>query len=274
MESSPASQKLPSRSSGPTAAVHVKCCFCESAPAAVMVQLPSSRKRPRAEPKPYCLLHYYTTQAVRAKNVSVMDQEEVENQLSGGMQQLFAQAFTELQQEISETSARAFSAHSSDPLAVLHDLRGKPKKRPATVKKKQQHPDGGFLRSVPLPERLLQTQQRQHDLQAQQLEQIKQHSVSGNPYKRRKSSRKSIWNLAMEQPTGNSSIPTFDPNATTTTAGISCSCGSTKVTSAGNITQRNSELTKGETWGNKDRSDAFVTRYQCESCGKVWNEEE
>lgn len=53
-----------------------------------------------------------------------------------------------------------------------------------------------------------------------------------------------------------------------------CSCGSRDVQSFGNITSRNQDTSKGETWGMKDRGGEIVARYQCSECGKTWMEEE
>jgi hypothetical protein len=53
----------------------------------------------------------------------------------------------------------------------------------------------------------------------------------------------------------------------------SCSCGSSNVRSMGNTTSRNQDLKKGETWGMKDRGEEVMFRYQCNGCGKMWNEE-
>jgi hypothetical protein len=156
-----------------------QCSFCRNAPAAVLVQPtppPSSARRSHLKPppaQPFCVLHYYTTSAVRANpaGVTILDQTVVDEQLVP-MQELFAEAFVQLQQEISEQSARAFEAHANDPLAVLHDLNKKRRKKPppaagtASKKTSNDKNQGGFLRDVPLPERLLRTQQQQAKLQA------------------------------------------------------------------------------------------------------------
>mmetsp|Transcript_10059 Transcript_10059/g.15511 ORF Transcript_10059/g.15511 Transcript_10059/m.15511 type:complete len:289 (+) Transcript_10059:159-1025(+) len=255
------------------------CSFCNNTPAALLVQMPSSRKRKEA-PLPYCLLHYYTTRAVRVdtSSVSVLNQDQVDFQLENGMQELFAEAFTELQQELGEESARSFHAHKADPLAVLMDIRGKPKKRPQAPAALKTHEPankdaaGGFFHSTKLPERLLRNQEHQQLVQAQQVARVQEGNSTGNPYKRRKPAKMSIWNMAMnkEVKSNNNS----GKAAGISESDITCSCGSKSVVVFGNITGRNTDMTKGETWGNKERSDTLITRYQCSSCGKIWNVED
>jgi len=123
--------------------------------------------------------------------------------------------------------------------------------------------------------------------------------VQPNPYKRRKPNRSSIWNLALEgqqqqqqhSSAGNSGRSNAGGGGATTTQKptkqrtpwddiersmrptTKCSCGSTDVGTDCNITGRNNDMAKGETWGNKNRSDVVV-RYSCGRCGKTWNEEE
>ncbi len=56
------------------------------------------------------------------------------------MQQLFAEAFVEIQQELAHESASAFQK-TSDPLAIVSQLRGRPKKAPP----KEEKNGGGFI---------------------------------------------------------------------------------------------------------------------------------
>ena len=137
--------------------------------------------------------------------------------------------------------------------------------------------DGGFLRSVPLPAKILKTQQEQARLQREQIERMNQAaaaatkvSESSNVYKRRKSSRQSIWNLAMD-PSKVAEAETSDKLEVYIPA---CTCGSKNVEAVGNITSRNQDLKKGETWGMKDRGEDVVGRYRCNQCGRMWNEVE
>jgi transposase-like protein len=286
------------------------CCFCQRSPAAVTVQLSVAGKKMRV-PRHYCLGCYYTTSVVRqdpTKYVAIHDQLELDKQLPA-IQLLFSEVYLELQQELSTESALAFSKSKQDPLSMLNaGLYNGRKKRGSLAQKKPPPPkknkhagdnnsnnnameEGGFMRNIPLPERLVRTQQQQAQLQVSQIARMNRAAASPsasyfaasgaaaaapNLYQRRKSSTKSIWNLAMdpnyavkaieqvnkeEHQQANYHLPT-------------CSCGSKDITSHGNVTSRNQDMSKGETWGSKDRSDDVIARYQCNSCGKMWNEEE
>jgi transposase-like protein len=277
------------------------CCFCQRSPAAVTVQLSVAGKKMRV-PRLYCLGCYYTTSVVRqdpTKYVAVHDQSEVDKQLPA-IQLLFSEVYLELQQELSTESAAAFSKSKQDPLSMLNaGLYSGRKKRGSLAQKKPPPPkknkhanvmeEGGFMRNIPLPERLVRTQQQQAQLQASQIARMNRAAASPsassfagaagaapNVYQRRKSSTKSIWNLAMDPNYAVKAIEQVNrdklqqanhhlPN---------CSCGSKDITSHGNVTSRNQDMSKGETWGSKDRSDDVIARYQCNSCGKMWNEEE
>jgi hypothetical protein len=267
------------------------CSFCKDNPAAVIVEMPSRHSKDLPSKKPFCLLHYYTTRAVRVdgSKVTVLDEDLTKTQLEDfNLQEIFAEAYTELQQELAHESATAFQKQQSDPLSILHSLHGKPKRKkppaPKPSSKSDNTNEGGFLRHVPLPERLLRTQQEQAKLQQEQLARMTDQrkpppiaaaskaSPTANPYQRRKPSRQSIWNLAMSSQKSVS----IDTSAADTLAGdgVTCSCGSSNVSISGNVSSRNSEMAKGETWGSKDRGDMNVMRYQCGGCGKTWNQEE
>eukprot|EP00529_Nitzschia_sp_RCC80_P032445 CAMPEP_0113499074 /NCGR_PEP_ID=MMETSP0014_2-20120614/31543_1 /TAXON_ID=2857 /ORGANISM="Nitzschia sp." /LENGTH=232 /DNA_ID=CAMNT_0000393203 /DNA_START=267 /DNA_END=968 /DNA_ORIENTATION=- /assembly_acc=CAM_ASM_000159 len=232
---------------------------------------------------------------------------------------MFSEAFLELQQEISNEAELAFQRRrnsSADPLAALMTMGGtsnKSKKRRTSaggtnastnrVGRAGKADDGGFLRDTHVPERLLKTQQHQKQIQQQHLDRINRASGSGLAYagngsveqqlsKRRKGSRKSIWNLAMESTTNKaigeedsstmmrkkppppSSSATYDDHDDD--HGVVCSsCHSGDVHSFGNITSRNADVRKGEIWGSGSRGDGdVINRYQCNACGKTWNEEE
>jgi hypothetical protein len=261
------------------------CSFCQQTLAAVLVLVPVANRKKRAE-SPFCLSCYYTTSAVRQdaeKYVSTYNQARLDEQLPR-VQALFSEVYVELQKELEEESEKSFQRQKNDPLAMLHQApkrrqKAPPRSLPITNanKKAGKEMDGGFLRGIAIPERLLKTQQLQAKLQKSQIERMnrvatkERQSSSVNLFKRRKASRKSIWNLAM------------DPNTSTATkedlrASIqhisTCSCGSNNVTNFGNITSRNQDLRKGETWGMKDRGGEVVTKYQCNECGKKWQEED
>jgi DNA-directed RNA polymerase subunit RPC12/RpoP len=95
--------------------------------------------------------------------------------------------------------------------------------------------------------------------------------------RRRKGSGKSIWNLAMAQNNTKSSPVVSHKSSTSNDNnlhGMVCtSCESKDVHSFGNITSRNGDVRKGEIWGTS-RDANIVTKYQCNQCGRTWNEEE
>jgi hypothetical protein len=221
------------------------CCYCQTTPAAVTVHRSSRttlvhRKNTRlvaaAAAQHYCLLHYYSTSAVRESTVAVLDPVAAQLQFPG-VQDLFSEAFVQLQQQLSEETARAYASHATDPLAVLHDLhfsstggtttttattaktttdalvqsskrkRGptKPPPKPAAAVRDDSN-DGGFMRARPeLPARLLRTQQQQALYHDQLTRRIMAASSSGgsriapnDQTARRKPTRKSIWNVIIE----------------------------------------------------------------------------
>lgn len=262
------------------------CSFCEGRPAAVVVRIPSLRNKKALE-QPFCLLHYYTTSAVRVDEADtvVSNQSEFDNQLPA-MQELFADVFVELQQELAQESARSFAANANDPLAILHDLNKASKKKRKGLRVEQQpkvdKSAGGFLKDVPLPERLLRTQHEQARKQKELTKRMKKSAAQSEDSRkaslsqRRRPSRKSIWNVVMEgdRERKTKDVPsTADAVVDSNPNGIVCSCGSSNVEPLSTNSSRNQDMAKGETWGNKDREDEVVTRYQCLACGKVWNEE-
>lgn len=271
----------------------VNCGFCGQVAAAVYVQMPILLRKKRAS-TPFCLTCYYTSAAVRqepTKFVTVCNREQVQEQLTP-MQQLFSKAFVDLRKSLREEADRAFSKQKNDPLAMLHGgiaprRMSRAPKPNAEKNKVGKASDGGFLRTVPLPERLLRTQQDQATLQDSQIARMNELAAGAstdhhtmptpanvsNVYKRRKSSRKSIWNLAMDSSTNATDAQEGEEAARIMEQAPACSCGSQNVRAFGNITSRNQDLRKGETWGMKDRGDDVVSRYQCNDCGKTWNEE-
>jgi hypothetical protein len=285
------------------------CNFCAETPPALLIHLPVLGRKKRAA-TPYCLKCYYTTSAVRQdpeKYVTVVDKEEQANQLPA-IQDLFSECFLELQQDLAEESARSFKKQKSDPLAMLSFSSASgsssssfsSKKRRKLVANKGQAPDprkkkegnvddGGFLRDIQCPERLKRTQKEQQELQNQQLARMNQaasaarrasRGISSNNAihsKRRKGSGKSIWNLAMDKGR-DGKLSTVAESYNSSEANIhalnvACTCGSKDVRSFGNITSRNQEARKGEIWGT-DRGEEVINRYQCNKCGRTWNEVE
>lgn len=274
------------------------CSFCLQVPAAVSVDMPVMFRKKRAS-TPYCLTCYYTTSAVRqdpTEYARCLNQDQLDAQLPQ-MQQLFSEVYVELQKELREEAERAFSKQKSDPLALLRGGTGSaPRRMKAAVAPKPgleknkagNSTDGGFLRQVPLPQRLLKTQQEQAKLQQSQIDRMNKAMKAAPPpatiptaasqvYQKRKASRKSIWNLAMD-PAKVAEAELVAESMSATDNHLdkvpACSCGSRNVKLFGNLTSRNQDLKKGETWGMKDRGDDVVSRYQCNSCGKMWNEAE
>lgn len=302
------------------------CCFCQDERAVICVPILSttSRSKQRGNSKKsmeaFCLRHYYTTPAVRMEpnketQLQVLDPDNLKLQLKP-MQQLFAEAFLQLQQEIAEESAKAFTVQQKDPLAILHNLHQKipsHTRRPNSLhisnnkisKKSGSKDSGGFLPTIALPDRLREAQQKQEHIHADWQKRIEHSPDNDNPYsnnsnktddfsKRRKSSRKSIWNVVLNNDTKHhpngatpnnkyaNTQPTADPShdktekftfLNDTTKTTSCRCGSDNVESLGVNTSRNQDMRKGETWGMKERGEEVIARLQCQSCGRIWTEE-
>eukprot|EP00978_Attheya_sp_CCMP212_P017729 scaffold47750_cov54-Attheya_sp.AAC.2 len=297
-EATTKSDKPEERKQGTPQKKTTMCKFCGISPAGIFVETNNiitglgsdqskSSSQQRRRKRPLCLEHYYTTRAVRKSPLVVFDASIVEEQLDD-IQELYAQAWMDLQQDIAQESARTYQATRSDPLSILHNIGGiqKKAKRPQSSIHQIQtsSSEGGFIRNIPLPQRFAQTQEtQQKQLMIQQNSptakerQQKQHAshmarmneTQSNPYKRRKPTRTSYWNLALDQK--GPVVPQDETPENIMTA--TCSCGSNNVINEGNITGRNNDMAKAETWGNKDRCEV-VSRYRCEKCGKTWNEEE
>jgi len=272
------------------------CNFCAKTPAAVSVSLPVLGHKKRA-PTGYCLMCYYTTSAVRqdpTKHVCMLDAKQHQLQLPA-IQKLFSECFLELQQELAEESARSFSKQKKDPLAMLTTMPSNKNKRRKTAashnkgqapdlfrKQEGKAMDGGFLREIGLPERLKRTQHEQEQLQRDQLARMNQAASAARRAsrtatntkntiaQRRKGSGKSIWNLAMGS---NKTTVSYKESSANNLHSVACTCGSKDVQSFGNITSRNQEVRKGEIWGT-GRGEEVINRYQCNKCGRTWNEVE
>merc|ERR1712150_31460 len=87
-----------------------RCSFCCSSYAAVYVKM-----KLNSFPKPYCLLHYYTTRACRIDTRNVKPIEaELNNQLKV-FKDFFLVVFEELRKEIHDQTILEI-----DPLSTLH----------------------------------------------------------------------------------------------------------------------------------------------------------
>ena len=291
------SQRRASRGKGPTTGPRTKglCSFCEQTPAVVSVDMNMGGRGKVATS--LCWLHYYTTRAVRveAKSVKILGKGMTNNAgndddnddktgsvieqviQESGVQGIFAEAFTELQRELAEESARSFKNRASDPLGIIHNYRSKPKLPPVKAVKRQKHDNtaGGFLKKTALPDRFVETQRKLRQQTLMEATSLARSTQSTSTYARRKPARKPIWNLAMEPVTDRERAATVASTGQLQLgpAAMICSCGSSDVTQTGNITNRNNDMMKAETWGFKDRSEV-VHRYRCNKCGKTWNEED
>jgi len=193
----------------------------------------------------------------------------------------------------------------SDPLAMLSFSSGsssfasRKRRKLATTrgqapdprtKKEGKANDGGFLQEIDLPERLKRKQKEQEELQNQQLARMNQAASAARRAsritstitpttvrKRRKGSGKSIWNLAMDKGRdGKLSTVAESYRAgakDSAEMNVSCTCGSKDVRNFGNITSRNQDVRKGEIWGT-GRGEEVINRFQCNVCGRTWNEAE
>ncbi|OEU17643.1 hypothetical protein FRACYDRAFT_184511 [Fragilariopsis cylindrus CCMP1102] len=304
------SLSLSSSSSTTTTSTSTTMCnFCTKQKPALLIQLPIIGRKKRAA-TPYCLTCYYTTSAVRLdkeKYVSILDKKEQMKQLPH-IQHLFSECYLELQQELQQESVRAFTKqqnstnYKNDPLAAMLNFSSKQQttmKGPPPLDKREGNiNDGGFIRNINVPEHLKKTQEEQREIQNQQLARmntaasaarrasrevktITNTTTTTSSSKRRKGSGKSIWNLAMDTDRNTGKLSAVSESYKMSDAdharllnnNILCTCGEDKdIRSFGNITSRNADVRKGEIWGT-DR-DEVINRYQCNKCGRTWNEEE
>jgi len=249
------------------------------------------------------------------------------------VQELFAEAFVELREEIGEESARAFQktkSNADDPLAsLLADGPSSFKSMPSQVRKfniprsssnkrkSSEHnrraannnhhseTEGGFIRETVLPEKLRRFQNPNINL-SDNISNAKTvptqyrsetTDTMNNPYRKRKKTS-SIWHQILDSNStdnNNSSddkkkpkakrnwddmekqmiqnITSSNNNSTGIASKTCISCKSTNIELVGNSTSRNSDMTKGEVWGMKDRGEVVVERCRCLSCGRIWNED-
>jgi hypothetical protein len=282
------------------------CAFCQASSAAVLVELPSLKKANKTIPTAYCLAHYYTTSACReSKRTRVIDPKTLEEQLPE-QQELFAEAYMQLRDELNGLCLETFAKNKDDPLSVLSDLNKTSsnhcmKKRfPSSTSRlpsssRDIGEGGGFLRHVPVPERLLDKQRKQLLHQQKLTERMNRAAAATktlrDPSRRRQPTRKSIWNVILDANRNTRKPPPpplqmekhektiQDNNAIhcnkNPCSGPKCTCGSNDVQIlSSNTSSRDEDMAKAETWGNKDRGGEIIMRCQCLKCGKTWNEEE
>lgn len=240
------------------------------------------------------MLHYYTTGAHRSsnsnngKNSLIVNSSRMDEQLPQ-VQEIFAEAFIELQKDIGEESARSFqlTAAADDPLALLLDDRATSRPSFRKQKKNNFHQQksttsnddlmkGGFFRekkrllpmsnattSATLPTN--QIKKRPHiNLWNQVLDSNDGDKNSNITSKKNKSKEK--WEVLEKEMTRDITSEGFASTKI-------CKCGSKDVNIEGRVNSRNNDMTKGAVWGMKDRSELVVERCHCQTCGRTWNEE-
>ena len=310
------------------------CTFCQNTPATILI----TGKLMGSDPKPLCLTHYYTTRSVLVTNINRIHvipklssspenngsqnntkTSNFETQLLS-IQELFSQAFIELQKDVAEESARSFNQmkNSSDPLSILNDNRNhklqRQRLRKRKLKAKQniqtEDKEGGFIRYIALPDKMIQHEKKQKNLIQIQSElndsqkketnlklnnaiETDKSKMEYNPYKRRKPKKKSYWDLnesssSKSDPILSSSLSSANQiNLSIVENSISChnpKCNSQNIKKIQNninmqhlCNDNNQAMTKGEIWGYKDRDNADIngssTMFHCLDCGKVWREE-
>ena len=290
------------------------CNFCTKQKPALLIQLPIIGRKKRAATPYCLTCYYTTSavRLDKEKYVSILDKKEQMKQLPH-IQHLFSECYLELQQELQQESVRAFTKQQSsknyknDPLAAMLNFSSAKKRKQQTTmkgpppldKREGNINDGGFIRNINVPEHLKKTQEEQREIQNQQLARMNTAASAARrasrvktitdttttttttTSKRRKGSGKSIWNLAMDTDRNTGKLSAVSEcykmsdadNARFLNNNILCTCGENKdIRSFGNITSRNADVRKGEIWGT-DR-DEVINRYQCNKCGRTWNEEE
>jgi len=267
------------------------CSFCKDSLAAVSVRTEGSIIR-----RPMCLKHFYTTSMHRncgpsTERIMVADKIETMRQLDE-IQKIFAESYTELQRELSETLAldAERDAASSDPLSSLFSYNSGRRKSSSRLKSFSEKK----LKSFEIDYRNMKRSQEQkltdlskggkksdrssNGIKSQISNERKKIVNDGksepdwNPYKRRKSKSISYWSLNPESnekklTTIKGGEPLSDLSRTLTHCNF---CGSIDVSVLGSALCREGSI-KSEVWGSKERSS--IQRYACGSCGKLWNED-
>lgn len=254
------------------------CCFCNHNQPILSVQKSFTSKS-------YCLLHYYTTKACRidVNKIHLVggdEDEELRTQLPF-VQNMFSEAFTELQRQILDESTKTFeemAKRENDPLSILLEPARKRKnnsvkdaKEKSMGKIANDEQEGGFLRQI---------QQKELSLMEQQSRRIEDDAMASfdkkdmsNLYKRRKTSAKSSWHLVMSKRSASPTKSIENP-IDNIAIGKKCpSCSSRKVEIDANFTSRMDNVSKAQTWGAK-RDNDVSTRLRCVECNMFWFEDE
>jgi hypothetical protein len=284
----------------------------------------NNKRRKSPPPQLLCLLHFYTTDACRFVSdperynmvAKVVDPDELQIQLPA-QQELFAEAYLQIQQGINDAMTEQqqqqqqqqtlnsdattdLRQNTDDPLSILSDLnkhRNYNKsflKFPKKKLKQREFPEGGFLRDIAIPERLVNVQEeqirQQQELSARMNDTSKSLSKgtsTSDITQRRKSTRTNVWNIISQDERKLAVISSKEPSTTQMTNddsvtieltrtdhNVNCTCGSNKVEILSSNTNKSQDMAKAETWGNKDRHDEIITRCICNDCGKTWNDVE
>lgn len=186
------------------------------------------------------------------------------------------------------------------------------KRKPTDSQRAGSNDDGGFIREAILPEKLRKLQHPNVNLEHYSPNSKRDNNITtslpthsrnqmdttvvNNPYRKRKKTS-SIWHQILDSDAtkdksdDGSKKPkakrnwddmekemirniTSSSNAADTIPSKSCnSCKSTNIEIIGNSTSRNSDMTKGEVWGMKDRGEVVVERCRCLNCGRIWNDD-
>lgn len=185
------------------------------------------------------------------------------------------------------------------------------KRKPTDSQRAGGNDDGGFIREAILPEKLRKLQHPNVNLEHYSPNSKRDNNVNtslpmynrkqidttvvNNPYRKRKKTS-SIWHQILDsdatkdksddgskKPKAKRNWDDMEKemirnitssNATGTIPSKSCSsCNSTNIEIIGNSTSRNSDMTKGEVWGMKDRGEVVVERCRCLNCGRIWNDD-
>lgn len=268
------------------------CSFCGAEKAAVFL-----KKNLSNNSIPLCLVHYYSTRFCRIDphKVTLLPNSTFKEQLPY-VQDLFSDAFTELQNDISTEASRTFNAMNErgpDPLSILNDhdtlhfdrrikSRDMGKKERNEIEKLQSDDEGGFMRHVQMREKtLIKLQERIKNEKCytkgkgkgdgHHTSEDKISKGKTNPFRRRKCSTKSVWNLILDSNEGREKEDFLNSTTVDDFTGV-CTCGSYDINVIGKTTSINESVAKSEIWGIK-RDNEVTTRYCCNKCGKIWNEE-
>ena len=256
------------------------CSFCGMENAAVSVH----RSLTTIE---LCLLHYYTTSAVLIHNVTIYNKAAFREQLPY-VQSLFERSVTQLMPML--TSQQNSQTKRETKPKVQHDTKTasadpKPLEKPPTSMMLPKNPEPHT--HDPLSLLLKRTKKNNKNIHKPKINLAKEggfiRSADASQTERNlmqkhalmsSSGRKCIWNLAMDSRILSSSPSNKQKHTGLANDGTKCQCGSDKVECQGNITCRNNDIHKAETWGVKRDVDQIITRYRCLSCAKVWNQED